>query len=551
MMSAPMPENEAERLAALRAYEVLDTPPEESFDRITRFATQIFNVPTAVISLVDSDREWFKSACGTASTHGDRTNSFCGHAILANDVFVVEDALQDDRFADNPAVMGESIRFYAGAPLCTAQGANIGVLCLRSPHPRRFSERDREMLNALAASTMTELDLRVSKARAEAACRARTRFFANLGHEIRTPMTAIIGFTDLLTHDELSGAQRQEALRTIKRNSEQLLGILSDVLDLSRLESGRIDLHWNNVRMNNIFDDLRSMFEWRAKEKDIELRIDVARNVPLVLRTDSTRLMQILINLVSNAIRYTKEGAVDVLVSYAEPTGRLMVEVRDTGVGMNDKFLKRVFMPFEQAKTSRTRERGGIGLGLAISLALSEAMGGELTASSAPGVGSVFRLSLPVASGALGKSEEPRMDVVEGGLETDVLHGRNILVAEDGRDNQRLIAFVLEREGANVTIVNNGALAVQRLQEEPAAYDLVLMDMQMPVLDGYSATRQIRDRGLDTPVIALTAHAMDGDRQRCLDAGCDEFLTKPIDRDKLVEVLVRFAQKSSSKPAAA
>lgn len=558
MMPAPIPDREAERLAALRAYAVLDTPPEESFDRITRLAAAVFDVPVAIISFVDAEREWFKSACGTTQSEGPRDLSFCGHAIHADEVMVVEDALQDDRFRDNPLVTsGERTRFYAGAPLRTKSGVAVGVLCLRSPLPRSFGERDRAVLRDLAALATSELDARVVAEAARLACTARSRFFSNLSHELRTPMTAIVGFADMVTQAGLTATQQADAICTIRRNCNHLLGLLSDVLDLAKLESGHVELCWSDVLVADVFSDLRSMFEWRAFDKGLSLEFDVACDMPSMIRADRVRLLQILINLVSNAIKYTERGSVVLRATYDAMAHRMTVEVHDTGVGIDACFLQRMFLPFEQASRANSVQAGGVGLGLAITKTLCDAMGGRITVTSTPGAGSVFTVELPVTlvaqagTGGGTRRNECACEPHAAGANRDKpLLGCHVLVAEDGPDNQRLISFLLERAGARVTLVGNGAEALQRLKQEPGVHDVVLMDMQMPVLDGYDATLQIRALGLSIPVIALTAHAMVGDREECLQAGCDSYLTKPIDREKLVATLVQWCGRPAVGAAA-
>jgi len=385
-----------------------------------------------------------------------------------------------------------------------------------------------------------------AKDAAEAASRAKSEFLANMSHELRTPMTAILGYSQLLDED-LAAGERAEALLSIRTNGSHLLRLLNDILDLSRMEAGQLGLQSEAVQLDELLADLTTTLAPQARERGLDMVFARDPEAPALLTTDRWRLRQILLNLLGNALRFTERGRVRLDVRAVRTAEREAMElaVSDTGVGMTPEEQLRIFRPFTQVDGSSTRRVGGAGLGLAISRRLAELLGGTIALESAPGRGSTFRLTLPCVAGAPAASSSPAANATAPGAD---LTGRRILLAEDSRDNQRLIGTLLRRAGATVEIVENGRQAFDRaLQalESQEAFHVVLMDMQMPELDGYEATRALRERGYTLPVIALTAHAMTGHREECLAAGCDDYLTKPVERAVLLEMAARHAGKPS------
>ncbi|QDU65718.1 PAS domain-containing hybrid sensor histidine kinase/response regulator [Engelhardtia mirabilis] len=388
--------------------------------------------------------------------------------------------------------------------------------------------------------------LEQARSAAEEASRSKSAFLANMSHEIRTPMTAILGFTELLKDQALDPRVRADHVQTIRRNGEHLLTILNDILDISKVEAGRLEVERIAMSPRAAIEDAYELMQARAEERGIDLQLEFAGGLPREFASDPVRIRQILNNLVGNAIKFTREGRVTLRAEYS-PTRRVLTfEIADTGIGMDAGQLQRLFQPFTQADSTTTREFGGTGLGLAISKRLAEALGGQLEATSSPGVGSLFRLelSIPADHAIELVDQEPRksVDSPSAALPTpveDSLAGYRILLAEDGADNRRLISHHLLRAGAEVETVENGRLAVEAVtgrDQGALGFDVILMDMQMPELDGYGAMRELRAAGIRIPIIALTAHAMSGDRERCFDAGCDEFLTKPINSSQLINL---------------
>ncbi|MCK4659116.1 MAG: PAS domain S-box protein [Phycisphaerae bacterium] len=400
--------------------------------------------------------------------------------------------------------------------------------------------------------------LEAAKEEAEAATRSKSEFLANMSHEIRTPMTAILGFTETMLDPDISDSERLNAIHTVRRNGEHLLQIINDILDISKIEAGKLEVERLRCSPMRMVTDVKSLMQVRADAKKLPFNIECIGAVPETIESDPTRLKQILVNLVGNAIKFTETGYVRLVTRFvddgAEPN--MQFDVIDTGLGMSAEQVGKLFQAFTQADTFTTRRFGGTGLGLMISKRLAEMLGGDITVESKPGEGSTFRVT--VTTGPLDgvrMLDDPTLATIAQPESAAVSKGDQekldcrILLAEDGSDNQQLISFVLKKAGAEVSVKGNGKLAVDAALsacDEGNPFDVILMDMQMPVMDGYEATSLLRQKGYTALIIALTAHAMASDRQKCINAGCDYYASKPIDREKLIETI-----KASLKPALA
>ncbi|MBN2447816.1 MAG: PAS domain-containing protein [Phycisphaerae bacterium] len=406
--------------------------------------------------------------------------------------------------------------------------------------------------------------LRAAKLHAEAANRAKSEFLANMSHEIRTPMTAILGFADVLLEDSERGeppAEKVEAIRTIKRNGEHLLELINSILDLSKVEAGKLKVQHEACHPCQVVSEVVSLMQVRADGAGVKLRVEHDGPVPAFILTDPTRLRQILVNIVGNALKFTEQGSVTLLSRVDAERSIMEFDIVDTGIGMTQEQAADLFKPFTQADTSATRRFGGTGLGLAISKRLAQLLGGDVNiARSSPGRGSCFRVA--IATGPLGGvtmiSDPHQATTCSCVADQPVkcvnnrLDGLRILVAEDGPDNQRLIGYFLGKAGAKVVIADNGQVALEAAMQADCngtPFDTILMDMQMPVMDGPAATRELRRRGYRGAIIALTANAMEQDRDVCLAAGCDDYVRKPINRTELISAVLRH-QCCGARPIA-
>jgi signal transduction histidine kinase/CheY-like chemotaxis protein len=536
------PPDEARRLQRLRDVGVLDSSPEERFDRLTRLAKRIFDVPTALVSLVDAERQWFKSKQGLDADQTPRSVSFCGHAILGTEIFVVPDARADQRFHDNPLVTGgPRIRFYAGAPLASPEGLRVGTLCVISPRPRQVSREEHVLLRDLANLVEQELFYaQISRARDAAidASRAKSQFLASMSHEIRTPLNAIIGSADLLGADGLD-ADRTELVETIRCASESLLSLVNGVLDMGKIEAGKLELEQAPFSIHNVVADTLRLVALLADAKGLELRSSIGAGLDRSVRGDGARLRQVLLNLMQNAVKFTARGSIAMSAAVvAERNGEIVArfEIEDTGIGIPQESLQRIFEPFEQADRSTTRRYGGTGLGLSISRQLVALMGGsKLSAESAVGRGSRFwfDLALPLAQDAASPGMRERQD-----------SRVKLLLVEDNAMNRKLAQTQVRMLGHDLQIAACGEDALELLGRE--TFDVVLMDLHMPGIDGIETTRRLRahesgDRRV--PVIAMTASTFEEDRKACLDAGMDGFLPKPVRLDDLRDSLRRVLDR--------
>lgn len=675
MIRADLPADEKQRLQALFDYDILDTEAEKVFDDLTRLASEICDTPIALISLIDPERQWFKSARGIDAAETSRDIAFCAHAIHQRHIFEVPDATKDIRFHDNPLVTGEpNIRFYAGAQLVTPEGYAIGTLCTISDKPKILNDQQRNALEILSREVISQLELRQKLNQMQVAGENKTAFLSDMSHEIRTPLNGIIGTLELLQDSGMNPAQ-QNLINLALKNSESLLGILNDILDLSKIEAGKIELDYTEFNLLELMADVASVHAVKAEEKQLDLICPANFIAHSHVRADALRIRQVLNNLLSNAIKFTSEGEIRVsteIISESEHQLALRFSVADTGIGMTDEQISKLFQRFRQAEQSTCRQYGGTGLGLTISRQLIELMGGNIGVYSQPGTGTTFwftltlEKALPPEINIPGSLQDLRILVMhshacyqqllnellthwniahqvtssyEAALEVldnarlsghpfnlilvdekteqnqavrlidqtshqtafaglrfillshpvmmrdshfyqkydavirhpivpselfnsliqvtgflpvsntetektpDVQFSGRILVVEDNITNQIVTRGILEKYGLTVHVAEHGQRALELVKDH--AFDLIFMDCQMPVMDGYQATQHIRQlnqaaTSATVPVIALSANAMAAESERCIQVGMNDFLSKPVKRDALESMLQQW-----------
>ena len=403
-----------------------------------------------------------------------------------------------------------------------------------------------------------EAALHAANARVQEASRSKSEFLANMSHEIRTPMTAILGFADLLLKPGSSRDQVLGWVNTIRRNGDHLMSLINDILDLSKIEAGKMTVEQIECAPGLVLSEVESLMHARAAEKQLKFEVVFATPIPQKITSDALRLRQILINLIGNALKFTKEGRVTVQVQMDETGGspQLRFDVLDTGIGMTPAQMSTLCQPFTQADGSTTREFGGTGLGLAISRHFVQLLGGAFDIESVMGIGS--RFSFTIDTGPV--TDVPRISRIAELLPTREQEvnaapvaqiAARVLVAEDGPDNQNLLRYHLKKAGITATLVADGKAACDAAlaaEKSPEPFDCILMDMQMPTMDGYSAASFLRKSHFTRPIIALTAHAMAGDREKCIDAGCTDYVIKPIVPAKLLGAISKAV---AGRPAAA
>ncbi|MGI9542381.1 MAG: ATP-binding protein [Cyclobacteriaceae bacterium] len=537
MKNLPIPDNEQQRITKLYSYNILDTEAEQQFDDLTMLAAEIFEVPICLITLVDEDRQWFKSKIGLDVSETSREVSFCQYAIMGEELLEVEDANEDERFRNNPLVTDQpKIRFYARAPLIDDEGLNLGTLCVIDREPKKLGQDQKKALEALASTVVRIIQYRKIN-------KAKDIFLSNFSHEIRTPLNAIIGFTDLMQKTPLNEEQ-SKYIDIVSMASRNLILLINDVLDVSRIESGKLELEEKPFSIKELLEDVIKLQAPSAKIKNIKLFSVVDHEIPELVLGDQTRLLQILINLVSNAIKFTEEGQIEIKASAAylnENETTLSFSVKDTGIGIEEGKLKDIFKRFTQAETSTARKYGGTGLGLNIVKMLVEQQNGKVMVDSELGVGSEFSFEIkyPIPNAISGDD----LSIRNHNTEIEKLDGIKILVVEDNKQNQLLASAYIKKNHGTLDLAEDGQEAIDKLKV--AQFDIVLMDLQMPMMNGFEATEIIR-KEIDKkiPIIACSAHSLAGEKRKCLQKGMNDYITKPYSESELVNTLKAYYKKT-------
>ncbi len=484
---------------------------------------------------------WPQTIYGVASASLWRTGEHVGWVVFT-DIFLIVSCVQGIREMRDIAIRQADLETARDS----AQDAQEQLHRAHNLLEERVAARTAELAGANAALREMTQQLAGAKESADEANAAKSRFLANMSHEIRTPLTAITGYADMLL-DPKQFIDTSECIEVIRRNARHLLELINDILDLSKIEAGHTTVDPMRCDLPQLLCDVASMMRPKIVAKGLDFKLNFNNPTPRFITTDPLRLRQILVNLIGNAAKFTDSGHITLSVSYRpEPDiERIEFSVSDTGIGMTPEQLARIFQPFTQADASTTRRFGGTGLGLTISRKYAQILGGNIVVRTSAGEGSVFTLHIngqPVDKTSLVNDLTEVFTPGAGTAgEINKLAGR-VLLAEDGRDNRRLICAYLSAAGIAVETAENGLLAVEAARK--SRFDVILMDMQMPEMDGYTAARVLRNEGYDLPIVALTAHAMAEDRKKCISAGCSDYLTKPVDRGLLLATLAFYFREA-------
>lgn len=543
---------------------------------LTEAGTRLLNVRRCSFWLFDESENHLRCQDLYDAQTGEHSSGFIVRtqkcpdyikALQSERVIDADDAWRDPRTQD---LLDTYLRPLGVVSLLDAtvrfSGKFVGVFCSESVETKRswtdlevrFAAEIADQFSLVLLNRSYRLSERQARKEARSAVsanQAKSNFLASMSHEIRTPMNAILGFVDLLAQEPLDEEQ-MNYVKVIQNSASNLLNLLNDIIDFSKIEAGKMKLEITDCSLPGLLEDLDSMIRPQASRKNLDFQILQCQELPEKIQTDPLRLRQCLLNLLTNAVKYTEKGHVYLNVSRMEQdnTSWIQFAVEDTGTGIPPEFYSSIFDAYVQVEKKSSHAGKGAGLGLAITRNLVSMLGGRIHLNSTPGVGSVFTLLLPLTparqEGPLWNKYDAACSPPSAAAEEELLAGQ-VLVVEDNPSNQILISMLLKKLGLEVTLANDGLEGVQEARRHK--YDVILMDMQMPRMNGYEATQTLRSEGFMTPIIAVTANAMKGDEEKCLQAGCDAYLSKPIDRKKLFQTLQRYlgtSDKSESVKSA-
>ena len=540
MIPASLPENEDLRLEKLYELNILDTLEEQAYDDITHLIAQICDVPIALISLIDKDRQFLKSHHGLDANEVSRELGFCPHAILDNDVTVIEDATKDERFHDNPLVTGgPQVKFYAGAPLIMPGDLRIGTLCIVANEPRTISEDQKKALEVLARQVVSQLELRETVERLEIASRSKSDFLSSMSHELRTPMNAILGFGQLLelNPSEPLTENQKRCVEQIMKGGHHLLELINDVLDLTKIEEGKVDLSIEEITVSNILDECFALIETIAGSRGVTVLTNAGCKTTATVHADYTRFKQSLLNLLSNAVKYNVENGKIIMDCHETTDDMLRISVTDTGLGIPNDMLAVLYEPFNRLRAEKS-EIEGTGIGLTITKKLIERMHGRIGVESQVGTGSTFWIELPLAQPAAYATPANDTDASRHEYAPLAHISGSVLYVEDNPSNLQLMEMILGSiEGLSLMTAHTGELGLQIAKTSRP--DLIILDINLPGLNGFEVLKALQQMSetKDTPVFALSANTMPRDIDKGLDAGFKQYLTKPFKVPEIISAI--------------
>lgn len=566
----PQTTDEEARIAKLHEYQVLNTKVEPTFERLTDLVKTFFHMPIVAITFMDEETQYLKSPHGLGDIcTTTRGVAICNYTVLSDNIFVVPDLSIDERFVNNDLVTANpNLRFYAGAPIILHEDNKeyrLGSLCLMDTKPNYdFTELQGKHLAQFALMAADALQLQKKQRLAKHANDMKSDFLANMSHEIRTPMNGIMGMIDMLDETSLSHEQKNY-VDNIKVSTEHLLVIINGILDLSKVEAGKMTIDTVPMSLANVCNEVVTLFAPKASQRSLNLDYNYDKQLSSYVEGDPVRFKQIFSNLISNAIKFTREGgriSIDVrqskncdcdeFMARAEATEvtasmanyddmTFCITVTDTGVGIKAESLNAIFDAYNQADKSTHRLYGGTGLGLSVCKSLVSMMGGHIWANSVVGEGTTFKVLLP-----LKLIEKEEYTAWQQANHIDVApewhYNGHILLVEDDNVNAMIAQKALRGSGHLVTHVTDGQKAIDEFTANPKRYDIILMDHHMPIMDGMQATIELHERfDADSlpPIIALTANAMDGEREKYLQAGMQDYCSKPFKKEQL-NALVQY-----------
>jgi signal transduction histidine kinase len=532
MLPADLPKDEIERLKTLLKYDILDTEVEKVFDDLTELASEICETPIALISLVDSERQWFKSRVGLDAEETPRDIAFCSHAILQKSVFEVTDTHEDHRFIDNPLVLDDpSIRFYAGAPLLSPSGHAIGTLCVISDKPKKLNSHQRKTLEILGREVISQLELRLQLSQLEKANERKTEYLSSLSHELRTPLHAIISISQLMLNNPQVKLPEDYLgyINHINFSGKRLLNLVDTILDISKIEEGTLELVDKVINVEDYFNSIEDLIISLARKKSLEISFSVNAGTIKSIKIDDSRLSQIILSLVSNSIKFSAENQA-IFITVVVTSNELVFAIKDHGKGITAEDLPFVFEKFQRLSNKNTTE--GSGLGLMITKSLVETMGGKIKLLSEPNKGTLAKVTLPL--NPIDHDASSDESTLVKGFDKSI----SVLVVEDNEINQQVAIAIFNSIGLKIDLAEDGQQAVDKATG--SSYDIILMDIHLPDFDGYEASRKIIAAIPNQVIVAFTADVFVNQDSRLIESGIVDAINKPFDMADLLNVLNRY-----------